>query len=256
MRTVIVDKIASVTQACGLSNELRVADRIPCEEGIVLAVEILTNKSQYNTLELTSGRMAKVGRGDVVVGALGHRKALFGYSGHLPAKLAPAPSKASARSAAREPSGAAAEAPLSAAERARQRRVARETLGGQLMLWWKDLSPKGKSAAGVVTGLVIIGLLMGVVSVFLPSKKKTGPTGPEPAEHHAPAACPEIDRDVERLGVGHGSLRRSRRRCRRPWTAALRPSSGGTRWRGRQRSDRSRRPSACAPSAGSGSRRS
>ena len=89
MRTVIVDKIASVTQACGLSNELRVADRIPCEEGIVLAVEILTNKSQYNTLELTSGRMAKVGRGDVVVGALGHRKALFGYSGHLPAKLAP-----------------------------------------------------------------------------------------------------------------------------------------------------------------------
>ena len=47
-------------------------------------VEILNNKSTYNTLELTSGRMAKVARGDVVVGALGHRKALFGYSGHIP----------------------------------------------------------------------------------------------------------------------------------------------------------------------------
>ena len=47
-------------------------------------VEILTNKSQYNTLELTSGRMAKVSRGDVIVGALGHRQALFGYSGHVP----------------------------------------------------------------------------------------------------------------------------------------------------------------------------
>jgi hypothetical protein len=34
----------------------------------------------------TSGRMAKVARGDVVVGALGHRQALFGYSGHIPDK--------------------------------------------------------------------------------------------------------------------------------------------------------------------------
>jgi hypothetical protein len=55
MKTIIVDKIASVTQACALSHELRVSSEIPCEEGIVLAVEILTNKSQYNTLELTSG---------------------------------------------------------------------------------------------------------------------------------------------------------------------------------------------------------
>ena len=72
-----------------MSHELRISGEIPCEEGIVLAVEILTDKSQYNTLELTSGRMAKVARGNVVVGALGHRKALFGYSGHLPEKLAP-----------------------------------------------------------------------------------------------------------------------------------------------------------------------
>jgi hypothetical protein len=89
MRTVVVDKIASVTQACGLSHELRIATDIPCEEGTVVVVEILNNKSIYNTLELTSGRMAKVARGDVVVGALGHRKALFGYSGHIPATLKP-----------------------------------------------------------------------------------------------------------------------------------------------------------------------
>jgi hypothetical protein len=89
MRTVVVDKIASVTQACGLSHEIRIAPEIPCEEGLVLVVEILNNKANYNTLELTSGRMAKVGRGDVVVGALGHRKALFGYSGHIPDALKP-----------------------------------------------------------------------------------------------------------------------------------------------------------------------
>jgi hypothetical protein len=89
MRTMVVDKIASVTQACGLSHELRIAPEIPCEEGLVLVVEILNNKANYNTLELISGRMAKVVRGDIVVGALGHRKALFGYSGHIPAALKP-----------------------------------------------------------------------------------------------------------------------------------------------------------------------
>ena len=85
MRSVVVDKVASVTQACGLSNEVRIStDHIPSEEGVVVVVEVLTNKSTYNTLELTSGRMAKVVKGDIVVGALGHRKALFGYSGHVP----------------------------------------------------------------------------------------------------------------------------------------------------------------------------
>ncbi|HEX7416448.1 MAG TPA: hypothetical protein VF315_00215 [Steroidobacteraceae bacterium] len=87
MRTVVVDKVASVTQACGLGHEVRITANIPAEEGVVVVVEILTNKSTYNTLELTSGRMAKVGKGDIIIGALGHRKALFGYSGHVPEKV-------------------------------------------------------------------------------------------------------------------------------------------------------------------------
>src|SRR5262249_11914129 len=89
MRSVVVDKLASVTQACNLSHEVRIAPDIPAEEGVVVVVEVLTNKSTYNTLELTSGRMAKVGKGDIVAGALGHRKALFGYSGHVPESLQP-----------------------------------------------------------------------------------------------------------------------------------------------------------------------
>jgi hypothetical protein len=89
MRSVVVDKIASVAQACGLSHEVRISADIPAEEGVVIVVEVLTNKSTYNTLELTSGRMAKVRKGDIVVGALGHRKALFGYSGHIPATVRP-----------------------------------------------------------------------------------------------------------------------------------------------------------------------
>jgi hypothetical protein len=89
MRRVLADKIASVASSCRLTPEIRVSDDIPCEEGIVIAVEVLDDKTTYNLLELASGRMARVQRGDILVGALGHRNALFGYSGHVPDSLQP-----------------------------------------------------------------------------------------------------------------------------------------------------------------------
>jgi hypothetical protein len=89
MKPVLLDKIASVTRACQLKREVRLSAEIPCEEGVVVAVRVLSEKSTYNQLELPSGRMAQVKRGDVIAGALGHRNALFGYSGYLPRQLAP-----------------------------------------------------------------------------------------------------------------------------------------------------------------------
>jgi len=89
MKSVVVDKVASVTQACALGHELRLSSEIPAEEGVVVVAEVLNNKSTYNTLELASGRMAKIVKGDIVVGALGPRRALFGYSGHVPSALKP-----------------------------------------------------------------------------------------------------------------------------------------------------------------------
>ena len=89
MKSILVDKIASVAQHSELGHELRLSADIPCEEGVLIAVRVLNNKTRYNQLELTSGRMATVNQGDVVVGALGHRKALRGYSGHLPSELKP-----------------------------------------------------------------------------------------------------------------------------------------------------------------------
>ena len=89
MKTIIADKIASVAQHRALKRKLQVGAEIPCEEGVLVAVQILNSKNTYNNLELTSGRMAKVSCGDIIVGALGHRKALFGYSGHVPEKLIP-----------------------------------------------------------------------------------------------------------------------------------------------------------------------
>jgi hypothetical protein len=89
VKSVVVDKIASVAQHNDLASELRLSKDIPCEEGVLVAARVLNNKSRYNQLELTSGRMATVNQGDVIVGALGHRKALRGYSGHLPTALEP-----------------------------------------------------------------------------------------------------------------------------------------------------------------------
>jgi len=89
VKNVVVDKVASVAQHTEIGHELRLSADIPCEEGVLIAVRVLNNKTRYNQLELTSGRMATVNQGDVVVGALGHRKALRGYSGHLPKKLEP-----------------------------------------------------------------------------------------------------------------------------------------------------------------------
>ncbi len=88
MKTVVVDKVASVAQHNNLGDDIRVASDIPCEEGVLVAARVLNNKSRYNQLELTSGRMATVTSGDVIVGALGHRNALRGYSGRLPETLA------------------------------------------------------------------------------------------------------------------------------------------------------------------------
>ena len=89
MKRAVADKIASVAQSCGLTPEIRLSPDIPAEEGVVVAVEILNDKATYNKIELASGRMATVQRGDVLVGALGHRKALFGYSGSVPESVHP-----------------------------------------------------------------------------------------------------------------------------------------------------------------------
>lgn len=87
MRRVMVDKIASVTRNVPLRRDLRVSDTFSCREGDIVAVRVLNSKSQYNTLELTTGRFAALALGDVVVGALGFRNALLGYAGVLPKSL-------------------------------------------------------------------------------------------------------------------------------------------------------------------------
>ena len=46
MRSVLVDKIASVAIGAELPNEIRVSPEIPCDEGVLVAVEVLNQKSR------------------------------------------------------------------------------------------------------------------------------------------------------------------------------------------------------------------
>lgn len=87
MKRAILDKIASVTMNCQLAREVRLTDEFSCKEGDVVAVRVMTRKSTYNELELTTGRFSQLKPGDVIAGALGHRRALHGYAGDIPEKL-------------------------------------------------------------------------------------------------------------------------------------------------------------------------
>jgi hypothetical protein len=57
-------------------------------EGYVLAVRILEDKSTYNTVEDLAGRMVSLRAGDVLAGTLGSRRALRGYAGDVPSRIA------------------------------------------------------------------------------------------------------------------------------------------------------------------------
>jgi len=84
---ITLDKIASSTARLELPREVEVSPHIEAREGNVLAVRALMEKSVYDRLELTSGRMAKINRGDVIAGTLGFRRALKGFVGIVPESL-------------------------------------------------------------------------------------------------------------------------------------------------------------------------
>lgn len=80
-------KFASVVCRLDLPEEVTFTRKIRAEDGQVLVVRALEEKRVYDVMELTSGRMAHVGKGDVLVGALGRRDALRGFVGRVPSEL-------------------------------------------------------------------------------------------------------------------------------------------------------------------------
>ncbi|HWP47744.1 MAG TPA: hypothetical protein VNM22_11330 [Candidatus Limnocylindrales bacterium] len=79
-------KIASVTRNL-VSQEMEITDEMEVREGNLIVVKALEEKLVYDRIELTTGRMAKVAKDDIIVGALGGRKALKGFVGKIPESI-------------------------------------------------------------------------------------------------------------------------------------------------------------------------
>jgi hypothetical protein len=77
-------KIASVVYRLNLDHEIEYSRMVEAKTGAVLVVRALEEKRVYDVVELTTGRMAHISKGDVLVGALGSRAALQGFVGRVP----------------------------------------------------------------------------------------------------------------------------------------------------------------------------
>ena len=85
MAKVRVQKIASVVYRLGFKKEVEVStEDLEARPGNVVVVRALREKRVYNELELENGRMSRISRGDIIVGALGRRRALQGFVGEVP----------------------------------------------------------------------------------------------------------------------------------------------------------------------------
>lgn len=88
MKELTATHIASCLASSALSQTLTVSPYVVPEEGYAVAVRALADKSTYNQLECVEGDLHTLRKGDIIVGVLGERKALKGYSGRLPQFIA------------------------------------------------------------------------------------------------------------------------------------------------------------------------
>src|SRR5437667_6037464 len=87
LRLVRVDKIASSTVNLNLDHDLEITASCEARAGNVIIVRTITDNATYNTLELVTGRMAKINPGEVIAGVLGYRRALKGFIGDVPESI-------------------------------------------------------------------------------------------------------------------------------------------------------------------------
>ena len=85
MKILEADKIGSATSPLNLTKTVSVIDENNAPRpGDVVIVKALSESVTYGNLELPNGRLAKINRGDVLIGVLGRRRALKGFVGDVP----------------------------------------------------------------------------------------------------------------------------------------------------------------------------
>jgi hypothetical protein len=84
-----VDKIASSTAHCDVASPVTLSPYVVAQHGYLVVVRALDEKDQYDEVECQDGVFRHIKSGDVLVGTLGGRQALKGYSGRVPRHIAP-----------------------------------------------------------------------------------------------------------------------------------------------------------------------
>lgn len=87
--TTSVDAVSSVVSRLRLSTGLRLGHPDPLDYGQVVVGRVRSVNLSYPVLETSEGRGVRLREGMQIVGALGARRALHGFSGRLPARLGP-----------------------------------------------------------------------------------------------------------------------------------------------------------------------
>ncbi|MBI3026782.1 hypothetical protein HYY70_01595 [Candidatus Woesearchaeota archaeon] len=87
MKKIKVHKIASIAVNLNLKKEITISDKVVPKAGSILAVRALEEKNVYNQIEIASGRMVRISKDDLLVVALGARKALKGFVGRVPSRV-------------------------------------------------------------------------------------------------------------------------------------------------------------------------
>ncbi|GAB5521417.1 MAG: hypothetical protein RhofKO_36680 [Rhodothermales bacterium] len=85
--TITADIVASSTSPCNLPFEVELADYLVAEEGYCVAVRALADKEVYNVVEGCDEVFHTIKKGHILLGALGERQALKGYSGRIPRRI-------------------------------------------------------------------------------------------------------------------------------------------------------------------------
>ena len=78
------NKVGSVCGPLGFGPYVTVRPEVLVEEGAAIACRVLSTRKEYGHLELESGRQARLVKGDIILGVLGNRAALRGFTGRVP----------------------------------------------------------------------------------------------------------------------------------------------------------------------------
>ena len=82
------DKIASVVSRLSFEREVEVTTKLESEAGNAVVVRVLEDSGRQD-IELETGRLSPLLAGNVVIGALGRRRALRGFAGNVPIRIRP-----------------------------------------------------------------------------------------------------------------------------------------------------------------------